>query len=340
MRILVRFLLLVLCLFIASTSAAQTQQPRSPAYIIPQPSKIVIVFMENKSYDLVIGSCCAPFLNSLAKAGASLNFYAFHHPSQPNYYEFFAGTISLQMSDGTTIQILGDTCLQQLDPPNGLSVSPTLGDAFGNQFSGYAEGFNTSSPTACPPDQASTGWYARRHCPWTGFQSLQSRAFSFQSFPAPDKYSQLTTISMVTPDVLDDMHTASSSPPSNPPNCKCLDGSTNQEVLQGDVWLQQTLGSYVQWAQKNNGLLIVTFDEGDAPNEPDSNGQRLAPPKNHVATLLVGPMVVPGSTGGTTTYNHYDLQKTILTMYGKQPVGNAANPQLAKVITGVWTPFP
>jgi hypothetical protein len=50
-------------------------------------------------------------------------------------------------------------------------------------------------------------------------------------------------------------------------------------------------------------------------------------------------MVIPGS-GGTTQYNPYDLQETILAMYGKQPVGNAANPSLANVITGIWTSTP
>lgn len=325
MRTAILVLLIGLFLFVPAVATAQT---------LPKPNKVVIVFFENKSADLVIGSCCAPYINSLAERGASLNFYAFHHPSQPNYYEFFAGTITLTMASGKTITILDDTCLQDLDPT--LSVSPTFGDAFGDQFLGYGEGFNPADPTACPPDQASTGWYARRHCPWTGFQSLQKRARTYDEFPKAPHYDNLPTVSMVTPNVLNDMHTTSSTPPPNPPHCKCLDGNVHQQVLQGDTWLKENLGGYVEWASKNNGLLVLTFDEGDAPNEPDSGGKRLAPPKNHIATILVGPMVKQGTTGGDAKYNHYDLQKTILAMYGKKPTGNAANPKLAKLITGIW----
>src|SRR6185369_938261 len=42
----------------------------------PPPNKTVIVIFENKDHDEIIGSCCAPYLNSLIQAGASLEFWA------------------------------------------------------------------------------------------------------------------------------------------------------------------------------------------------------------------------------------------------------------------------
>src|SRR3954469_18753054 len=60
---------------------------------LPRPDHIVIVIEENNSFSDVIGSKNAPYLNALAKRGALLtNFTAAHHPSQPNYIDFFAGS--------------------------------------------------------------------------------------------------------------------------------------------------------------------------------------------------------------------------------------------------------
>lgn len=60
---------------------------------LPRPDHIVVVIEEDQSYDAVIGSAEAPYLNQLARQGASLTqFYALTHPSQPNYLALFAGS--------------------------------------------------------------------------------------------------------------------------------------------------------------------------------------------------------------------------------------------------------
>lgn len=59
---------------------------------LSRPDHVVIVIEENKSFDDIIKSVNAPYLKSLTQRGALLtDFYALHHPSQPNYLEFFAG---------------------------------------------------------------------------------------------------------------------------------------------------------------------------------------------------------------------------------------------------------
>src|SRR5437764_946806 len=69
---------------------------------LPRPAHVVIVIEENKSFSDVIGSRNAPYLNALARRGATLTgFYASHHPSQPNYIDFFAGD---------TLGVCDDTC--------------------------------------------------------------------------------------------------------------------------------------------------------------------------------------------------------------------------------------
>lgn len=47
---------------------------------------IVVVVLENHSYQEVIGSRYAPFINELAEHGISIsNAFGEQHPSQPNY---------------------------------------------------------------------------------------------------------------------------------------------------------------------------------------------------------------------------------------------------------------
>jgi hypothetical protein len=305
-------------------AAALTAQP-----LPPPPNKTVIVIFENKGDKDIIGSCCAPYLNSLIQAGASLEFWAFHHPSQPNYYELFAGTNELKMQDGKTIKIQNDKCIQQLNKT--LSVSPNLGDAFGEQFTGYAEDYDSTKPDFCPKSPPHP--YARRHCPWTAFASVQDRGTGSLAVFTEQQFDQLTTLSIVTPDIFDDMHSvASGTPPASPPNCKCK-SRIDRQVLQGDTWLQTTLDPYVQWATTNNSLLIVTWDEDSSLlGQIFPSPERMKWPQNRIATILVGPMVIPGSTGASH-YNHYDLLRTVLQLYGKPPIGGATT---ANLIEGIW----
>ena len=106
---------LLLFLLLAAACAPSTQQPQTPKSTLnlsKAPDHVVIVIEENKGYEDIFSTYAneAPFINNLAKQGASLiSFYAFHHPSQPNYFELFAGTDDLAIS-GWPYAILDDTC--------------------------------------------------------------------------------------------------------------------------------------------------------------------------------------------------------------------------------------
>ena len=61
---------------------------------VPKPDRVVVVIEENKSYNQIIGSSSAPYINSLANDTLGLLFtqsYAITHPSQPNYLWLFSG---------------------------------------------------------------------------------------------------------------------------------------------------------------------------------------------------------------------------------------------------------
>ncbi|MFF0428105.1 alkaline phosphatase family protein [Streptomyces sp. NPDC004520] len=181
----------------------------------------------------------------------------------------------------------------------GFSSAPNLASeliAAGKTWKSYNETLPSQGSTTC-----SSGKYARKHNPWFGFSNVPtSSAYTMAQFPTD--YTTLPQVSFVVPNLCNDMHDCS--------------------VGTGDTWLKNNLGAYATWAKTHNSLLVVTFDEDN----------RLA--GNKIATVLYGQQVIPGSTSATT-YNHYNLLRTIEDMYGTTHAGQAAN---ATPITGIWTP--
>jgi acid phosphatase len=203
--------------------------------VIPRPAHVVIVIEENHAYSEIIGNPEAPYINSLARQGASFpRSFAIGHPSEPNYLALFSGS-----SQG----VRDDACDYTFSTPN-------LGHdliAAGFSFTGYSEDLHAVWFTGC-----TSAKYARKHNPWVNWQSDISPSPNalppsvnqpFTSFPSD--FANLGTLSIVVPNQDDDMH----------------DGT----IAQADAWLQQHLDPYVQWAMANDSLLIVTWDESDLP---------------------------------------------------------------------------
>jgi phospholipase C len=169
--------------------------------------------------------------------------------------------------------------------------------AAGRTWASYNESLPSQGSTTC-----SSGNYARKHNPWFAFSNVPtSSAKTFAQFPTD--YSTLPQLSFVVPNLCSDMHDCS--------------------ISTGDTWLKNNLGAYATWARTHNSLLVITFDEDD----------RLS--GNRIPTVLYGQPVTPGSST-STTYNHYDLLRTLEDTQGLTAhAGNAAS---AKDITGIWAP--
>lgn len=245
------------------------------------PDHVVIVMEENHSFSEIIGSSSAPFINSLAQQGALFTqSFAIEHPSEPNYLDLFSGS-----NQGVT----DDSCPHTFSTENLASELA----AAGHTFTGFAEGLPSAGSTVC-----TSGEYARKHAPWVNFTNVPaSENQPFTSFPT--NFTTLPTVSIVTPDLLDDMH----------------DGT----IAQGDAWLQQNMNAYIQFAQSNNSLLIITWDEDDGSMS------------NQVPTIFLGPMVKQGQFA--EHINHFNVLRTIEDLYGLTHAGAAAN---ATAITDVW----
>jgi hypothetical protein len=272
----------------ALVSSAGAASVAGAANGVPRPDHVVVVVMENHSNTDVIGNPAAPYINSLAGSGANFTqSYALTHPSQPNYLMLFSGS-----NQGVT----DNSCPHTFGTPN-------LGSeliANGLTFTGYSESMPYDGYTGC-----TSGSFARKHNPWINWSNIPASSnLTLNAFPSD--YSQLPTVSFVTPNLDNDMH----------------DGT----VAQGDTWLHDHFDGYVQWATTHNSLLVLTFDEDD-----NNAG-------NRIPTVFVGASVQPGDYSEHIT--HYNVLRTLEDAYDLPHAGAAA---LATPITDVWaggTPTP
>jgi phosphatidylinositol-3-phosphatase len=210
----------VLFLIVAAGSRAESVVP-------PRPNKVVVVFLEDRSFKSVIGNPKAPYINELAQRGANFTqAFGITHPSLPNYIAFFSGS---------THRVKNNKC------GNGprFANEPNLGGAlFANGFSfiGYAESLPHVGYSGC-----AVGKYARKHNPWVRFNAIPPESNRpFTDFPTD--YNLLPTLSIVVPNEINNGH----------------DGP----LPVADAWLRTNIEPYVQWAMQNNSLLILTWDEG------------------------------------------------------------------------------
>ena len=232
--------------------------------------------MENYSYNEIIGSSAAPYINSLATKGASGGkYFATDHPSLPNYAE---------LTSGQSFPNATSDC----DPSASCdSTATNIADrieASGRTWKAYEE----SMGSACT--MANTGQYAARHNPfvyYTDITSNQTRCKAHvvdYSNLAADLQLAATTpnYAFITPNVCNDMHDCS--------------------IATGDAWLAARMPSILQSPAFTTqpSLLVVVFDEDDGSQN------------NQVAMIALGSGVKIGYTS-QTTYNHYSLLKTIET---------------------------
>jgi hypothetical protein len=213
----------------ASSSAPRNSAASLAAAGLPRPDHIVVVVMENRSYNDIIGNRSAPYINALARSGALFTrSFAATHPSQPNYLALFSGS---------THHLADDSCPHAFGGPNLASAVV----AANGTFTGYAESLPGAGYRGCQ-----AGPYARKHAPWVNFSSVPARANQpFSAFPRD--LTALPNLSFVVPNLDSDMH----------------DGT----IAQGDQWLHAHLGGYITWAKTHNSLLVLTWDEGDGSQD-------------------------------------------------------------------------
>jgi acid phosphatase len=177
---------------------------------------------------------------------------------------------------------------------DGPTLAGQLADA-GLTFTGYAEGLPAAGSDVCR-----AGDYARKHAPWTDFPAVPAEVGQpWTAWPADP--AQLPTVAVVVPDLCHDAH-------------DCGLGTA-------DDWARQHLGPYADWASTHDSLLVLTFDEDEGSKA------------NHIATVLVGAGVRPGSITDRRA-DHYSLLRTVEDSLGLPPIGEAAS---RAPLSGIWS---
>ena len=350
-----RLLTLLFALLLVSCSAAEhpglnaSPAPEASPLVwtagLPVYDHIVIVVMENKDYDEIIGNLGAPYINNiLKKEGANFTqMYGEEHFSQGNYFWMFSGS-------NQTIGFIDQVPSEKNNPAYPFTTA-NLGEQLitkGLSFKGYAESLPAIGFT---DDKASAGLYARKHVPWISFANVpngttiaDSSNLRFADFPADSsRYDSLPTVSFVIPNLANDMH----------------NGPVSESIPAGDRWLQKNIDHYYQWAKNHNSLLILTFDENN-----DKRGYRgltnpLVDPKscvgtgrdheycvdlqNRIVTIFAGAHIKPGDYAEGQGITHINVLRTLEAMYGLLKAGNqqpnAAGGGIANdyIITDIFT---
>jgi len=267
--------------------AAATRGTSAAGSSVPAHDHVIVVIMENKSYD---AARVQPYTAALMTAGASFtNSFAVAHPSQPNYFALWGGNT----------MVTNDNC-----PPAGSPYPyANLGQACaaaGKTWRAYSENLGAVGGTACSYDgNTSTGLYTRKHDPWVSYNNVvHTNERPYSDLAADIAASQLPNLAFVVPNNCHNSHNSST------PGCGVGDA---------DTWLSQNLPAMIA-AVGPTGLVVLTWDEDDS-----SSG-------NHILTVFEGPQVQPGAVS-TRSITHYTVLRTIGDVLGLAPVGAAVSEQ-------------
>ncbi|MFJ2577360.1 alkaline phosphatase family protein [Kitasatospora aureofaciens] len=281
-----------------STPLPQPAPPLPPASQVPAFDHVFFVMMENKSYDQVIGSSSAPYLNTLAQQNTTLTqSYGAVHDSDPNYWA-----------------VAGGSTFGHTDNPyptlTGTITSPHLGDLVegaGKTWRGYIEDMGS------PCNLASSGNYDADNLPFAFFRDVTGNPARCQ-----DKLQPITQL-------WQDLKSPATTPNFvwfEPNSCNTMH---NCSVATGDTWMRDNLPNILNspaWTQQRS-LLVITFDEDD-----HNHGQ-------HIPTIVAAsPGLAKPGYQSPAHDTHYSVQRTIEAALGLGSL--TQNDQYATPLNDIW----
>jgi phosphatidylinositol-3-phosphatase len=244
------------------------------------------VVEENHSFDQIIGSPQAPFVNRLAGQGTLLtSFFAITHPSLPNYIAMISGDTQGITSDCRGCNIDAANLVDQLEQA-------------GISWKAYMEDL----PAPCS-DAHHAGPYAKKHDPFMYFASIRNDpARCAKVVPASQLdldlgAGRLPRFMFITPNLDHDMHGAAEG------------GNDRALIRAGDDWLRALYGKLAgSSAWRDDIRVVVTWDEGARGGEGTGCCGGLAA-GGHIPTIVVGPRV--RADRDAADYDHYALLRSI-----------------------------
>ncbi len=254
----------------------------TPPSTVPAISHVVLVVLENHSFSQVIGSPFMPYLNSLASQHSlAANYFANTHPSIGNYFMLITGQI--ETNDDSFAGTVSDDNMVRA-----LSVA-------GKSWKAYME--NLPAPGYTGGDVFP---YLKHHNPFAYLSDVLNSSpqaanmVPFTQLAADLSSSTLPNFAFVTPNAEDDAHSC----PGGAHTC-----ADSDKLAAADNWLKANIDPLINSPAFANGVLIITWDEGDQADVANGGGQ--------VATVIAG-MGVKAAFQSTTLYQHQSLLGLIL----------------------------
>ncbi len=208
------------------THAASAARPHIPAF-----RHVLVVVLENKERDQIVGNAAAPTFNAIAQRYAMLsNYDAVAHPSLPNYLALVSGSTHGIRSDCTSCAVRAP------------SLADTLERA-GLTWKTYAEGLPWPGF-----EGAWNGRYAKKHDPFLYFDGVSSSARRRRNVVPLSRLrgdavaGRLPSFALVVPDQCNDMHSC--------------------PIATGDRWLRTNVLPLLHLPSLASSVVFVVFDEG------------------------------------------------------------------------------
>ena len=305
----------------------------------------------------IFGNANAPYINSLVTAGnpnAAQTAWAsaYHnvlatpsganpsiHPSEPNYVWMEAGTNFGINNDNDPYKVPGGTAVNTTN-----HLSTYLNNA-GVSWRSYQEDINTdaagnvlpqsqwtvpitsrsgSYTTVANPYNGSTQFnYAAKHNPFVFFNDSTGSGnpndpygiahnVPLQQLSTDLQNNTVSRYNWISPNQFNDMHTPLTA------GYKGLTGDS-ANIKQGDDFLSQVVPQIMaSQAYKNNGAIMIWFDESEGTNANDFN--------HTIPFIVISPLAQGNAFNATANYTHSSVLRTLQELYGVGPLlGDAAN---------------
>jgi phosphatidylinositol-3-phosphatase len=287
----------------------------------PTVQHIIIVMLENRTYNQVIGSPAAPYETRLASAcGNATEAFGATHGSASNYLASSGGQYPSSSIHG---------CNYSACASNENNLYQQF-DGVGLTWKVYEE----SMPSAC--DKSSAWPYKIGHNPAIFYTGISAAECHADDVPVADLTARsgtfyddlqngtLPSVAWVTPNRNNDGE--------KPCGRSCA-------LTSADIWLQSFLALVTATPAYRNGsiLVLVTYDEGkgrdnefgeNCANETaDLAGSQ---PSCHVPLFVVWQYAKPGSN--STFFTLYSITRTVEDMFGLPCLAHACDPATASLV--------
>jgi hypothetical protein len=263
---------------------------------------VFTILLENHSYDQVVGSADAPYINKLIdRHGLATNYQdSGHHPSLRNYLYMVSGDVQYPL------------CIDENPTWPGIPGFPVDADNLGYQMEQAGIKWRSYQASMGKPCNLSTnGDYAPKHDPFLYFDNIQNgpddlcarRNVDYTEFPA-DLASGEYQYMWITPDLVEDGHDPA--------------GDPSAGLQQTDDWLARELPRILHSkAYLDGGVIFITWDEGGNFNWLTCSAD------DQVPMIVISPKLKSAGMKVGTPLSHASYLATMEDLYGLPRLGAA-----------------